>query len=130
MSLSAVGFFVSAPPERRFAAPSCAPAAMVFNVGEMDNAVAFRTNAEQGFFLQGFYSNGSAANESKLSWANNNHVAQLGTGWVGSQLRVGLVLSWERPEKATSEAVRKSQTKGVNLICSYGFGGFAVSAML
>lgn len=109
--------------------PGMAPAAMVFNVGEMDNAVAFRTNAETGFFLQGFYSNGSAANESKLSWANNNHVAQLGTGWVGNQLRVGVVLSWERPEKATAEAVRKSQTKGVNLIGSYAFGSFAVSAL-
>lgn len=34
--------------------PGMAPATMVFNVGEMDNAIAFRTNGDDGFFVQGF----------------------------------------------------------------------------
>lgn len=51
--------------------PGMAPATMVFNVGEMDNAIAFRTNGDDGFFVQGFYSNGSSSEETEYGWSNN-----------------------------------------------------------
>ena len=61
--------------------PGMAPATMVFNVGEMDNAIAFRTNGDDGFFVQGFYSNGSSSEETEYGWSNNNHVIQAATSY-------------------------------------------------
>ena len=77
--------------------PGMAPATMVFNVGEMDNAIAFRTNGDDGFFVQGFYSNGSSSEETEYGWSNNNHVIQAAFGWTGQSFRIGTVLNWERP---------------------------------
>ena len=110
--------------------PGMAPATMVFNVGEMDNAIAFRTNGDDGFFVQGFYSNGSSSEETKYGWSNNNHVIQAAFGWTGQSLRIGTVLNWERPSSHTDGTKpRKNETTGIHILGSYDFGGPAVSAI-
>ena len=110
--------------------PGMAPATMVFNVGEMDNAIAFRTNGDDGFFVQGFYSNGSSSEETEYGWSNNNHVIQAAFGWTGQSLRIGTVLNWERPSHHTDGTKpRKNETTGIHILGSYDFGGPAVSAI-
>lgn len=105
-----------------------APANVTFNAPEnLDNAVAFSTKAQKGFFLQGLYSNGTEAQEKDYGWSDRNIVAQLAGGWVGEKLRVGTILSWERPDHlpnaSGTRTDRKDDTYGIHLIGSCDFGG-------
>lgn len=110
--------------------PGMAPALLVYNKGEVDNAIAFATNAKDGFFLQGMYTNGDNTTESKYDWSYNNHVAQVAFGWTGDQLRIGTLLNWEMPEHTNATEPRKQDSFGVTLLGSWNFGGPAVSGMI
>lgn len=110
--------------------PGMAPALMVYNAGELENVIAFATTANEGFFLQGLYSNGSNKTETTYDWSDRNHVGQMAFGWTGGQLRVGSVLNWELPDQTAAETVRKKATKGIHLVGSYDFGPAAFSAIL
>ena len=110
-----------------------APAAYTFQPGFLSNAIAFKTNAKNGFFVQGIYSNGDSKKaedqEAKYDWSDRRHVGQLAAGWVGQQLRVGGVLSYEMPGNTNATAKKRDATQGLHLIASYDFGGPAVSTV-
>lgn len=100
-----------------------APANVTFNAPEnLDNAIAFSTKGERGFFLQGLYSNGTETQEKNYGWSDRNIVAQLAGGWTGEKLRFGTILSWEKPDRLTADAPEKHDTFGTHLIASYNFG--------
>lgn len=100
-----------------------APANVTFNAPEnLDNAIAFSTKGDKGFFLQGLYSNGTETQEKNYGWSDRNIVAQLATGWTGEKLRFGTILSWEKPDRLTPNAPEKHDTFGTHLIASYNFG--------
>ena len=112
-----------------------APATMVFNVGEMDNAIAFRTNGDDGFFVQGFYSNGSSSEETEYGWSNNNHVIQAAFGWTGQSLRIGTVLNWERPSHTDGTKPRKTKrpafiSSGATILAARLFQPFSIKAAM
>ena len=100
-----------------------APANVTFNAPEnLDNAIAFSTKGDKGFFLQGLYSNGTETQEKNYGWSDRNIVAQLAAGWTGEKLRFGTILSWEKPDRLTPNAPEKHDTFGTHLIASYNFG--------
>ena len=109
-----------------------APAAFSYQPGYVDNAIAFRTNAKHGLFLQGFYSNGDVKpgvdEEKDFDWSDRRHVGQLATGWVGEKLRFGGVYSYEMQQN-TPNITKRDATHGIHLIASYNFGGPAVSGV-
>lgn len=109
-----------------------APAAFSYQPGYVDNAIAFRTNAKTGLFFQGFYSNGDVKagvdEEKDYDWSDRRHVGQFATGWVGQQLRVGTVYSYEM-QRNTPNTTKRDATHGLHLIASYDFGGPAISGV-
>lgn len=117
-----------------------APANIMFQPGDLSNAIAFSTNAQSGLFVRGVYSNGDSVNgtdtETTDDWSDRRHVAQFSTGWTGDHLKTAVVYSFEMPGNVKNadgtrpEALRKKNTHAVHLIASYDFGGPAVSGIL
>ena len=111
------------------AMPGFAPASITFNPTFLSNVIAVRTNAKTGFFAQALYSNGSSNDEQNLDWSDRGKVAQVSTGWVGQQLRLGTVISYETQRHEPGKTPKHDDTLGVHLIASYDFGGPAISAV-
>lgn len=117
------------------AMPGFAPASITFNPTFLSNVVAVRTNAKTGFFAQALYSNGNSSatqnidEERDLDWSDRHKVGQLAAGWIGKQLRVGTVLSYETQTHTPGTTPKRDDTVGVHLIASYDFGGPAVSVV-
>ena len=117
-----------------------APANIMFQPGDLSNAIAFSTNAQSGLFVRGVYSNGDSVNgtdtETTDDWSDRRHIAQFSTGWTGDHLKTAVVYSFEMPGNVKNadgtrpEALRKKNTHAVHLIASYDFGGPAVSGIL
>lgn len=117
-----------------------APANIMFQPGDLSNAIAFSTNAQSGLFVRGVYSNGDSVNgtdtETTDDWSDRRHIAQFSTGWTGDHLKTAVVYSFEMPGNVKNadgtrpEVLRKKNTHAVHLIASYDFGGPAVSGIL
>ena len=71
-----------------------APANIMFQPGDLSNAIAFSTNAQSGLFVRGVYSNGDSVNgtdtETTDDWSDRRHVAQFSTGWTGDHLKTSV----------------------------------------
>ncbi len=113
--------------------PGLAPADITYQPGFLSNAVAFRTNAPTGLFLQGLYSNGdqnaTVDQEKDFDWSDARHVGQFAAGWVGERLRAGAVLSYEMPGNTIAGAKRRDATQGIHLILNWNFGGPELSGV-
>ena len=112
--------------------PALAPADITYQPGFLSNAVAFLTNAQKGFFVQGLYSNGDQSptvnEEVDKDWSDARHVSQVALGWVGERLRAGTVLSYEMPG-TNGKAERRDATQGIHFVLNWNFGGPELSGV-
>lgn len=112
-----------------------APAGITYQPGDLTNAIAFSTPmGKKGFFLSGLYTNGDAKTEDAYLWSDVRHVAQLSSGWVGDQLRVGFVYSYEMPGDMPnadgSMNKRHNATHALHLMASWDDHGTGIAGIL